>query len=679
MSACRSSLNRSMTSWNAAEVAAEGLRIRTAGANLYRHLVTLYAERKMSAKDLSIACYFCSEAGVRGADFQQMALAPGQSSGNYQKAIDRVLPPFSPLYWLPTPVTMRGTVHRQVRPMPHNPLHEAIAREVRQDPSILQRVSTMQWPPCYMEHPLVREAQAQGKVWPLPLALYLDGVRFTSPLAGRADSILGVWAYNGVTSRRHYLFSLRAQDTCQCGCKGWCSLFPLMACLAWSVRCLLLGKRPTTRHDGSNWSPEDPVGQATLQFGEDLPHAIVLYLKGDWSEVHHSLGLPSVNSANCPCPLCASTQEGLHTKYRSLDFPSKPRCYEESCGLRELRLRVTTEAERCALMGALHFPRGRARCGRELRSDLAIGGVQLQAKDRVEPTIAMPDIMLLDSAPLPMDLVFWRTRRDLRQRLSDPVVHRNPLFSADLLDPSAVIAVDSLHTVYLGVVNRLVSAMLWRVLLSNAWQTLGGQERVLEQGIRRMAAHLAVWFEQNRVPHDRRVSTMSLALLGDRLACAVGGEPHPGGVLKLKAAECGTLLPWAIDLVVEKGQAVAFRQELLSAARALQTWLETTRENGPVLAPGVAQVLRDSAQRCLLNCMRAKVKFVPKHHFFAHLSLSAASIGNPKVYSCFVDESLNFVLRTIAESSHRARQEERIFTFFHLLGRLGWSDHLYGD
>ena len=90
-----------------------------------------------------------------------------------------------------------------------NVLHEAVAREVRADPSILEKVSTMAWPPAYHEHPLVVEAKALGSQLPLPLAFYLDGVRFTAPLAGRSDSILGFWMYNCVTQRRHYLASLR--------------------------------------------------------------------------------------------------------------------------------------------------------------------------------------------------------------------------------------------------------------------------------------------------------------------------------------------------------------------------------------------------------------------------------------------------------------------------------------
>ena len=134
-----------------------------------------------------------------GAEFGKLALAPGQSTGNYQKVVDRVFPPLSPLYMLPTPTMVRGRGRRDVRDIPMNPLHEAIARETKHDPHIVEAVPSMEWPSEFLEHPLVVEARSRGKPWPIPLAIYLDGVRFTAPLAGRSDSILGVWAYTGAT------------------------------------------------------------------------------------------------------------------------------------------------------------------------------------------------------------------------------------------------------------------------------------------------------------------------------------------------------------------------------------------------------------------------------------------------------------------------------------------------
>ena len=66
-------------------------------------------------------------------------------------------------------------------------------------------------------------------------------------------------------------------------------------------------------------------------------------------------------------------------------------------------------------------------------------------------------------------------------------------------------------------------------------------------------------------------------------------------------------------------------------------------------------------------------------HNFVHLSVQSRELGNPKLFACFTDESLNLVLRNIAEGCHRARQEEQIFTPFNLLGEMGFSSVLYGE
>ena len=192
---------------------------------------------------------------------------------------------------------------------------------------------------------------------------------------------------------------------------------------------------------------------------------------------------------------------------------------------------------------------------------------------------------------------------------------------------------------------------------------MGSQDHVLSVGVRRLSADLQHWFEANDVPSDRRVALLSLKMLGDRKGCGVNdpANPHPGSNLKLKAAETGAVVPWAVDLLRRQGRNVPCLRELQTAGEALERWLEVTREAGDVLNFRESQELRDSCQRHLINCVRAGVHLVPKHHYFAHLSLEAPRLGNPKVYSCFLDESLNLTLRTFAEHAHRARQEVRIF------------------
>ena len=65
---------------------------RAAGAKLLKHFLSLYAQSKMSAKDLCVACHFAAVAGTPGAQFDMYALGPDHASGHYQRHLDHVLP-----------------------------------------------------------------------------------------------------------------------------------------------------------------------------------------------------------------------------------------------------------------------------------------------------------------------------------------------------------------------------------------------------------------------------------------------------------------------------------------------------------------------------------------------------------------------------------------------------------
>ena len=141
-------------------------------------------------------------------------------------------------------------------------------------------------------------------------------------------------------------------------------------------------------------------------------------------------------------------------------------------------------------------------------------------------------------------------------RLRDTVVHFNPFFATGhRTDPGHVLAIDVLHTVYYGPMMMLIVAILWRVLLSNPWGMAGTAEHILEQGARRLEAHMLLWFSRNRVPQRERIATLNLSMLGDRHDCGINdGNPRPGCPLKLKAAETGNILPWSLAILQERGE-----------------------------------------------------------------------------------------------------------------------------
>ena len=120
----------------------------------------------------------------------------------------------------------------------------------------------------------------------------MDGVRFTALQAGRSDSILVATLANLLTEKRHVVGVLRQLDMCRCGCNGWCSVYYFLSYIAWVVGALVDGKVPEKRWDGSDWRDDDTRGfeGGKTEFGFK---AMLLFVKGDWSEFAKTLGLGS--------------------------------------------------------------------------------------------------------------------------------------------------------------------------------------------------------------------------------------------------------------------------------------------------------------------------------------------------------------------------------------------------
>jgi hypothetical protein len=70
------------------------------------------------------------------------------------------------------------------------------------------------------------------------------------------------------------------------------------------------------------------------------------------------------------------------------------------------------------------------------------------------------------------------------------------------------------------------------------------------------------------------------------------------------------------------------------------------------------------AQDVWRGWQKAKMRQPPKLHLLMHMAHRAAREGNPSFHSCFIDESLNSVLRDISVSAHRSVWETRVFQCF---------------
>ncbi len=214
---------------------------------------------------------------------------------------------------------------------------------------------------------------------------------------------------------------------------------------------------------------------------------------GEWDK---NIGVPTVTSFHTPCPYCHACKRDMYNKFTSCSLASIPWAekhdafHQEQCSLREIRIEVTSEHTRKLILetGRPFYPKGKKGRGRALSRPIAALG--LRAGDRIEHgfDLADPGSLLLDPAnlehkPLPFTCIFWRQRMDSRGRLLDAVSRRNPIFSVAHLGTSVsrTLALDSLHLVYLGVCGRLVSTILWRLVLENPFGCQGDADVIVDQ------------------------------------------------------------------------------------------------------------------------------------------------------------------------------------------------------
>ena len=292
--------------------------VRESGTALLKLLLHLYSQCKLSAKDLCVACHHADHARVPGAAFHTYAVSP--DSGRFQKHLDAVMPGTGPVFMVSVPMNPGRSNKRIVRDMPMRAMWQSLDDELGDDLGILrcletplaQRKPSVMDVPAYSQHPLVVRSRANGQADPLPLAIYVDGVRFISQAAGRSETVLGIWGINMLSRKRHFLGAVKSGDHCQCGCRGWCTLQPLLAAVAWQLEWMAEGSRPPRQYDGSEW----PAGDAWARATQPLKcKAMLLYIKGDWSEHSHTMGLGAWNSKFNPCQFCHCCKSELDDSY----------------------------------------------------------------------------------------------------------------------------------------------------------------------------------------------------------------------------------------------------------------------------------------------------------------------------------------------------------------------------
>ena len=536
--------------WEAPVDGGEDAKQIEAGAELADLLCHLYAEGSLSAKHTCLIAHWARQAGAKGA-VAEVAFRPNAPSGHYQRHLDVVMGfgTGERFYKIAVPGHTKHSSSRTMHDIAVLPPHELLHKEFVEQPGLSAKAASAVWPAEYTQHPI-----AQASPNPVtPLAFYMDGCQFTKAGA----QVLVFVVVNILSGVQHLAAVLRKKEICKCGCRGWCSIRPLLEFFRWSFGALGMGAFPAACHDGTPFA-QDSARAALGGLAMACGVCAVQQVKGDWAEYSHSLGFPTWKHNEYPCLWCRADQDTLYLM-DGLQEDVLPwgdndaSAYDEACRRCEVYVIIATEGLRDLVASQLYYDkrlygsRGRALKG-------AIPALQLQAGDRLEPFSGLPDIAGFEMLPLPATVLFWRPSRETFAK------HRNPLFSPELGISVQSLRVDTLHTLYLGVFQLHCAAVVHALAAADVWQTARTGCANLPERLQTSALHLThevhAW-----VRSQGRGDLTEIPEIGPR---HLGSAARPD--CKLKGAQTKTLLLFLHDFLPKHAASLPHGADMMEAS-----------------------------------------------------------------------------------------------------------------
>jgi len=435
-------------------------------------LKMLYMKSGVSARHICILCHWGSLAGLSGPAVQ-WALPPGKQIGKYNTHLRKCLGVDDidgDRYVMQVPGHSKFDGVRTEHNVQVLVPHEQFFDEVQKQPLLLQPykdVANEAWGKTYLKHPVYLEKTPTETV--IPIAMYADGVKYSN-----SDSVLGIWFYSLITQLRHFCIGLRKSLLCKCGCQGWCSMFTVMKFVQWTLECMAKGTWPESRHLGESWGEFDQTRAAFAGKALGFKCALV-QIKADWSEFCTTFGFTMWGSLR-PCMFCCAGPDNMYS-FAECNFGRLPWAsnvfsdYLLACDSAEVNVVIATPEQLNELRSALWYDkRSSGSHGRSVKRDVPSLG--LVAGDRLEPSTNLPDVSKMETLPLPLHLIFWRPSQTVLTK------HRNPIFQSHLGTTFDVICIDSLHCVYLGIMNAFCKELVWAMINGNAWRVTATTEDV---------------------------------------------------------------------------------------------------------------------------------------------------------------------------------------------------------
>ena len=288
------------------------------------------------------------------------------------------------------------------------------------------------------------------------------------------------------------------------------------------------------------------------------------------------------------------------------------------------------------------------------------GRMQLQADDRLEPSLHFPDVgKIFDVKSFPVLVTFWRPSRETMSR------HRNPLFGIHGVTPERALTVDIMHSIHLGVMLAFCKTLIWRMLLAGTWGLGATQEETAEIGSQILRSDLDAWYKnRHRQFPDERLTRVMLT------AKKLGKPSDPQ--LKTKAAQTyGVLLYLADKLRLNMHRLGGDADRFLGAANALVELLDIFKSCGTRMPISRIQAAFSAYHRFLSLTADDLEMLQPKRHLILHMLRKIKLQGNPKALANWQVETLNRLLKQTCRTTSQKTFESSVLLRMHVLLRGG--------
>lgn len=555
------------------------LSLEEGEAGLEQYLVDRWLKGSMSAREVCTLAYWASAAGASGF-VKKLAFRPDAPTGHFSRHLRTVLR-MNQLekeqMSISVPCYSKTEFERSLMDLPCVPVFESLARELSDTPAMATQLEHMVqskvFPPIVTEHCLFKSSSGRS----LPTVLYVDAV----PIS-KHESLMGFWVHTLVSLRRHLCCVIRKSRLCQCGCKGWCTIWCVMHWLQWNFLALASGEYPSNMPNGATWGESSRRDRSGSPLGFT---ACLVAIVGDWAEFAHTFGVPNWQSNLAPCPHCCCKKHEMHEddSLSPLVSPWPDLTHDEydrAATTCEIHVVLDAATHREIKRNLIYEATKSGSHGRSLAVDLP--EFHLRAGDRLEPSCTVPDTGAgFDEARLfPLEVTFWRVSLETRTK------HRNPLYNHSIGITVALLLVDMLHCFYLGLLQGFSKDLLWELILCDSWDTQPGRnyEEQVSVSVRLLAIELLSfydsWGDAHKGSELTRLQAFTLSMIGTRDARC----------LKLKGSEAKGFFFFLTTLLERRGAKLARHDVWKQAADALLLIISVTTRTGFRVPPAAFQV-----------------------------------------------------------------------------------------